>query len=67
VSQQTNTKLLERAAELIDELTSHPSGLDETLIQAVGANDLNEVRRIVVLVEGELAQEHFRNWEITTW
>lgn len=64
---QTNTNILERAASLIDELESHPSGADDQLIQALDNNDLQEIYRLVVKLEGELAQEHFRNWDITTW
>lgn len=60
---QTNTILLERAAELIDELASHPSGADRALIQAIDANDLEKVRHQVNKLEAELACEHFYNAE----
>jgi hypothetical protein len=61
---QTNTILLERAAELIDELMSHPSKSDEQLIEAINANDLDEVRRLVTKLEAELSEEHFRNYNL---
>lgn len=64
MSNNTNENLLERAAELIDELASHPSGYDKALIKAIDANDLQEVRYLVVKLEGELSQEHFHNYEL---
>jgi HPt (histidine-containing phosphotransfer) domain-containing protein len=64
---QTNTNLLERAAELIDELVGHPSGADLVIIQAIDNNDLDELRFQVHRIEGELAQEHFHNKEIVVW
>lgn len=64
MSNITNTNLLERANELIEELVSHPAGLDKQLINAVERDDLDEVHRLVVLIEGELAQEHFRNYDL---
>lgn len=64
MSHQINTNLLERAAELIDQLTGHPSGLDKALVVAVEANDLNEVHRQVFKLEAELAQEHFHNYDL---
>jgi hypothetical protein len=60
---QTNTILLERAAELIDELASHPSGADRALVQAIDANDLDEIRCQVNKLEAELSREHFYNSE----
>lgn len=64
---QTNIKLLERAAELIDEITGHPSGADRALIAAVDSNDLDEVRYQVRRIEGELAQEHFRDYDLAVF
>lgn len=62
---QTNTNLLERAAELIDELASHPSKSDRALIQAIDSNDLEQVRYQVQKIEGELAREYFRGAGLT--
>jgi hypothetical protein len=62
-----NTNLLERAADLIDELASHPSGADATLIAAIDSNDLEEVRYQVMKIEGELANEHFRNYDLAVF
>lgn len=59
MSLDSNTSLLERAADLIDELTSHPAGIDKGLIQAVASGDMERVRYWVGKAEGVLAQEHF--------
>lgn len=67
MSTYQNTHLLERAAELIDELASHPAGYDKMLITAVESNNLDEVYRLVVKIEGDMAQEMFHNWDITVW
>lgn len=64
MSNDNNTILLERAAELIDELTSHPSGADKLIIQAIDSNNLEEVQRLVTKFEGELSQEHFMNHDL---
>lgn len=64
---QINTNLFERAAELIDELQSHPSGADKQIIAALDANDLQEIYRLVNKYEAFLAQEHFKNWDISVW
>lgn len=61
MSNNINEQLLIRAADLIDEITGHPSRLDIALEQAVEKSDLDEIYRIVTLVEGELAQESFHN------
>jgi hypothetical protein len=62
---QTNTNLLERAAELIDELASHPAGADKALIRAIDSNDLDQVRYQVQKIEGDLAREYFRGAGLT--
>lgn len=67
MSEHHNINLLERAAELIDTLESHPSGADDLLIRAVDSNDLDEVHRLVIKFEGELSQEYFKNWDIRVW
>lgn len=59
MSTDSNTRLLERAADLLDDLTSHPSGLDTQLEKAIESNDLDEIYRVVCICEGVLAQEHF--------
>lgn len=61
MSNQENDNIMQRAADLIDELTSHPSRADIALEQAIDRNDLDELRRLVTLYEGELAQAHFYN------
>lgn len=64
MSHNSNTELLERAAELIDELSSHPAGLDKRLATAVEANDLDELRYQVAVCESVLAQEAFHEFNI---
>lgn len=64
MSNQINTELLERAAELIDELTSHPSGYDKILEDCIDRNDLDALQHHVAVIEGELAQEYFMNNEV---
>lgn len=59
MSNESNTALYERAADLIDELTSHPAGIDRGLIQAVDSGDMERIRYWVSKAEGVLAQEHF--------
>ena len=67
MSNQTNTNLLERAAELIDHFASHPAGLDDQLIQAVDANDLQEIYRLVTLGESIRSQENYHGYEVNIW
>jgi hypothetical protein len=63
-SAMRQNNLFQRAAELIDELTNHPSRADEQIIKALDANDLQEIYRLVLKYESELAQEHFKNWNV---
>jgi len=67
MSDNDNTNLLERAAELLDELDSHPSGLQKHLEQAVEGNDLDSIRYWVERLEGHVAREHFHGYEVTVW
>lgn len=64
MSQTNNNHLIERANELLEEITNHPSGYDTLLVKAVESGDLDEVRRVVTLVEGELSHEHFANHDM---
>lgn len=59
MSDSTNTKLLERAHEAMEQLTSHPAGLDQSIQQAIDHDDLSEVERLVTLAEGIMSQEDF--------
>jgi hypothetical protein len=59
MSNQVNQELLERAIELLEEITNHPSRLDVALSIALEENDLEEVSRLVSLIEGELARDEF--------
>lgn len=67
MSDDSNTKLLERAAELMDEIESHPSGYAKLLEQAVAKNDFDAIRYAVSRVETELSREHFTNFDIIVW
>ena len=64
MSNISNTNLIERASELAEEITNHPSGYDKLLLNAIKANDLTEVSRLVSVVESGLAQEHFHNFDL---
>ena len=58
MSHNSNTILLERAAELIDE-TAGMSWISKSLQAAMDRNDLDELRGLVNKIESELAVEHF--------
>lgn len=64
MSELRNSELLERASQLAEEITSHPSGYDKLLESAVESGDLDEVSRLVSRIESELSQEHFYNYDI---
>ncbi len=64
MSNDTNTQLLQRAANLIDALDSHPSGLQKHLVKAVETNDLDEVQYWVPILEAELSQINFMDGDI---
>lgn len=59
MSHQANVELEERALELLETTTNHPSGYDRLLAAAVCAEDWDEVHHWVNRLEGELAIEHF--------
>lgn len=67
MSHDVNQRLFERAAELLDEIQSHPSGFDRLIQSALDSNDLESLRYWVNRVEGELSITHFANYEITVW
>lgn len=59
MSLNSNTELLERAADLLEEVDSHPAHLDDLLSNAIKSGDLEQVRYWVGVVEGTLAQQEF--------
>jgi hypothetical protein len=59
MSNKTNDELVERANELIEEITNHPSGYDKVLQNALNSGDLDKLFFTVSVVEGELAKENF--------
>lgn len=63
MSNEENTKLLQRAADLLDEIYSHPSGYDKILEEAVESQDLSKIKHTVSWIEGELARQHFHSSE----
>lgn len=67
MSNTSNTKLLERASELAEEFTSHPSKIDVQLINAIDSKDLEEVQRLVVQLEGYISQEVMHGFNVTVW
>ncbi len=64
MSNNVNTRLMERAGELSEIFTNHPSHLDTLLSQAITGGDLDELRRVVSIMEGTLAEEHFNRYEV---
>lgn len=64
MSHPNNDALLERASSLLEEIVSHPSGLDKKLLVAMERGDLEELERTVNDIEGLLAQEHFFNYDL---
>ena len=64
MSNLENTVLLEFAYEVAEAITNDPSHHDEMLLEAIKTNDLDEVRRILKIVEDslpDLSREHFHN------
>ena len=59
MSNESNSALFERAYQAAEEITNHPAGYDKALYAAIEGNNLDEVRRLVTLVEGELSRQHF--------
>ena len=55
MSNNTNSILIERAYELSEELTSHPAGIDKSLLQAIKGGDLEKLQYWVTVAEGTLA------------
>jgi hypothetical protein len=64
MSNQVNTNLIERANELLEELSSHPAGLDKAIQAALDRGDLEELHYAVGRADAALAQEHFYNNDI---
>lgn len=61
MSNSINQELLDRAFDVLDECTSHPSGFDTLLARELNepVPDLEQVRYYVIALEGALAQENF--------
>jgi hypothetical protein len=57
MSDITNDNLSDRAYEAMEELTSHPSGIDKRIQEAVDNNDLVQLQYLTAVGEGILAQE----------
>lgn len=64
MSNDENVRLYERAAEMLDELQSHPAGLDDAIEAALQHNDLDELRYAVGRAEAVMSQEHFNGLNI---
>lgn len=71
MSNLENTVLLEFAYEVAEAITNDPSHHDEMLLEAIKTNDLDEVRRILKIVEDslpDLSREHFhKSGQVTEW
>lgn len=59
MSHPTNSILLERAHDLLEEVQSHPAHLDDNLQAAIKSGDLEQVQYWVTVIEGTLAQEYY--------
>lgn len=64
MSDIVNTNLFERASYCIDQLESHPGGIDKRIAQAIDNNDLDDLAYLVSIGEGILAQEEFEAGDI---
>jgi hypothetical protein len=51
MSLENNTELYERAYELVEELTSHPSNIDKRLLQLIEDGDLEELEYVMAVAE----------------
>jgi len=61
MSNNVNEAIMERAYELVEELTSDPAGRDDMLMQLIKEGDMDTLLAHVQKVEAEVAQEHFHN------
>jgi len=64
MSNSINTKLFDRAHECMEDLTSHPSGIDRSIQAAYDSGDLQELERLVNIAEGILSQAEFEENDI---
>jgi hypothetical protein len=64
MSNEINEVLFERAAYCIDQLESHPAGLDKSIIEALDSGDLERLVYAVGRAEACLAQEEFEAADI---
>jgi len=67
MSTEENTNLLQRAADLLDEIQSHPSGYDRALQAALESNDLEETRYWVTIIEAEMSTDDIRNYDLVVF
>lgn len=61
MSHVKNDMILVRAYELVEQLLSDPAGRDKRLLQLIESNDLEELMKEVIKIEGDLAREEFYN------
>lgn len=59
MSNKINDALYDRASYCLDQLESHPAGLDDAIIKALSDNDMEALHHAVVSAEACLAQEEF--------
>lgn len=66
MSDLENQQLLDRAWAVLEETSSHPSGIDELLREELNKHlpDLDVVRYLTHKLEATLAQEHFHEHDI---
>lgn len=61
MSNEVNDLLMDRAHDVLEECQGHPSGYDKLLSEELNKPhpDLDEVERLVCILEGALAQSEF--------
>lgn len=59
MSDTNNDQLLDKATDLLEDITDHPSGYDKLLSQAIKRNDMEELQTLVTKINGYLAQNYF--------
>lgn len=64
MSLENNVNLMERAQRAMEDLASHPGGIDKRIQQAVDNGDLDELNYIVAVAEGILSQEEFEHSDV---
>ena len=60
MSNDVNQNIMERARDLLDDCVGM-SWVEKALTNAIDSNDLDELYRLVTMIEGERARDEFYN------